>query len=275
MRWAQRWDIYLKGNPNDEIHLFAIINSLMVVLFLTGVVAMIMMRTIHKDISSYNEMQTLDEAQDESGWKLVHGDVFRPPAVSPMLLSVMVGSGLQILAMTLCTMVCALLGLTSPANRGALLTTLLMLYVCMGTFAGYNSARIYKLNHGKDWKTCTILTAVFFPGIMAVVFLSINAFVASQGSSAATPISSIGILLLLWFGISTPLVFIGSYFGFKAEVISTPVRTNQITRHIPEQVWYTHPVFSVALGGVLPFGAVCIELFFIMSAMWLHQVNSL
>ena len=38
------------------------------------------------------------------------------------------------------------------------------------------------------------------------------------------------------------------------------------------QVWYTHPVFSIALGGVLPFGAVCIELFFIMSAMWLHQV---
>jgi hypothetical protein len=37
-------------------------------------------------------------------------------------------------------------------------------------------------------------------------------------------------------------------------------------------VWYTHPAFSIALGGVLPFGAVCIELFFIMSAMWLHQV---
>jgi transmembrane 9 superfamily protein 2/4 len=40
----------------------------------------------------------------------------------------------------------------------------------------------------------------------------------------------------------------------------------------PQQVWYTHPAFSIALGGVLPFGAVCIELFFIMSAMWLHQV---
>ena len=37
-------------------------------------------------------------------------------------------------------------------------------------------------------------------------------------------------------------------------------------------MWYTHPVFSIALGGILPFGAVCIELFFIMSAMWLHQV---
>jgi transmembrane 9 superfamily protein 2/4 len=45
-----------------------------------------------QDISSYNEMQTLEEAQEESGWKLVHGDVFRPPSTSPMMLSVMAGT---------------------------------------------------------------------------------------------------------------------------------------------------------------------------------------
>jgi len=32
-----------------------------------------------------------EEAQEESGWKLVHGDVFRPPEFSPMLLSVLAG----------------------------------------------------------------------------------------------------------------------------------------------------------------------------------------
>jgi transmembrane 9 superfamily protein 2/4 len=62
----------------------------MVVLFLTGVVAMIMLRTLHKDISSYNEIQNLEDAQEESGWKLVHGDVFRAPT-SPLLLSVLAG----------------------------------------------------------------------------------------------------------------------------------------------------------------------------------------
>lgn len=92
LTWPHRWDVYLKGNPDDEIHYFSIVNSLMIVLFLTGVVAMIMLRTLHKDISSYNEMQTLEEAQEESGWKLVHGDVFRPPAFSPMLLSVLAGT---------------------------------------------------------------------------------------------------------------------------------------------------------------------------------------
>ena len=89
--WSRRWEVYLKGNPDDEIHYFSIVNSLLIVLFLTGVIGMIMLRTLRKDISSYNEMQTLEEAQEESGWKLVHGDVFRPPSMSPMLLSVSVG----------------------------------------------------------------------------------------------------------------------------------------------------------------------------------------
>eukprot|EP01038_Epipyxis_sp_PR26KG_P004204 gene4204-5977_t len=271
IRWSSRWDVYFKGNPDDEIHLFSIINSLMIVLFLTGVVAMIMLRTLHREISSYNEMQTLEEAQEESGWKLVHGDVFRPPSQYPMILSVLAGSGVQILAMTICTMVCALFGLTSPANRGSLLTTLLMLFVFMGSFAGYASARVYKLFNGKEWKQSTFLTAMMYPGVMGIIFLFINSFVALYGSSTAAPFTSILALMLLWFGVSTPLVFVGSYFGFKKETIAVPVRTNQIARHIPEQVWYTHPTFSIALGGILPFGAVCIELFFILSSIWLHQ----
>ena len=41
-------------------------------------------------------MQTLEEAQEESGWKLVHGDVFRPPSSHPMLLAVLAGSGVQV-----------------------------------------------------------------------------------------------------------------------------------------------------------------------------------
>jgi transmembrane 9 superfamily protein 2/4 len=46
--WARRWDVYLHANPDDEIHVFSIINSLMIVLFLSAVVAMIMMRTLVK-----------------------------------------------------------------------------------------------------------------------------------------------------------------------------------------------------------------------------------
>ena len=56
---------------DDQIHWFSIINSLMIVLFLSGMVAMIMMRTLHRDISNYNQLETVEEAQEETGWKLV------------------------------------------------------------------------------------------------------------------------------------------------------------------------------------------------------------
>lgn len=45
-----------------------------------------------------------EDAQEEFGWKLVHGDVFRPPRKG-MLLAVFLGSGTQILCMTAITLV--------------------------------------------------------------------------------------------------------------------------------------------------------------------------
>jgi hypothetical protein len=59
------------------------------------------------------------------------------------------------------------------------------------------------------------------------------------------------------------------------EIATFPVRTNQIPRAIPQQQWYLHPVISCMLGGILPFGAVSVELYFIMSALWLHQVSTI
>lgn len=43
IRWASRWDTYLKMT-DDQIHWFSIVNSVMIVLFLSGMVAMIMVR---------------------------------------------------------------------------------------------------------------------------------------------------------------------------------------------------------------------------------------
>merc|ERR1712146_4309 len=87
------------------------------------------------------------------------------------------------------------------------------------------------------------------------------------------PFTSLPLAILgLWIAISTPMVFVGSFFGFRAEKFQVPVKVNQISRYVPELPWYSSPPASYFLGGVLPFGSVCIELFFIMSALWLHQI---
>jgi hypothetical protein len=48
-----------------------------------------------------NEMQ--EDVQEDWGWKLVHGEVFRAPRY-PMVLSVMVGNGAQLCAMCAVTL---------------------------------------------------------------------------------------------------------------------------------------------------------------------------
>ncbi|CAA7402922.1 unnamed protein product [Spirodela intermedia] len=269
IKWASRWDTYLLMN-DDQIHWFSIINSLMIVLFLSGMVAMIMMRTLYKDIANYNQLETQEEAQEETGWKLVHGDVFRPP-VNSGLLCVYVGTGVQFFAMTLVTMIFALLGFLSPSNRGGLMTAMVLLWVFMGLFAGYSSARLYKMFKGGEWKKNTLKTAFMFPGIAFAVFFVLNAIIWGEQSSGAVPFGTMFALVFLWFGISVPLVFVGSYLGYKKPAIEDPVKTNKIPRQVPEQAWYMQPAFSILIGSILPFGAVFIELFFILTSIWLNQ----
>ncbi|XP_028760853.1 transmembrane 9 superfamily member 10-like [Neltuma alba] len=269
IKWASRWDTYLLM-ADDQIHWFSIINSLLIVIFLSGMVAMIMLRTLYRDISTYNQLEIQDEAQEETGWKLVHGDVFRPPSYSDIL-CVYVGTGVQCFGMVLVTMIFAALGFLSPSNRGGLMTAMLLLWVSMGSFAGYSSARFYKLFKGTDWKKISLKTAFMFPAIIFVIFFVLNALIWGEKSSGAVPFGTMSALVFLWFGISVPLVFIGGYMGFRKPVSEDPVKTNKIPRQIPAQTWYMNPVLSILVGGILPFGAVFIELFFILTSIWSHQ----
>ena len=71
VKWSSRWDYILESMPHTNIQWFSILNSLVIVLFLTGMVAMILLRTLHKDIARYNADDIEDDATNEFGWKMV------------------------------------------------------------------------------------------------------------------------------------------------------------------------------------------------------------
>eukprot|EP00927_Polykrikos_kofoidii_P053217 TRINITY_DN4747_c0_g5_i1.p1 TRINITY_DN4747_c0_g5~~TRINITY_DN4747_c0_g5_i1.p1 ORF type:complete len:616 (-),score=50.12 TRINITY_DN4747_c0_g5_i1:384-2231(-) len=269
LRWASRWDAYLKVT-GGKVHWFSIIYSLLIVLSLSGLIGVILLRTIHRDIIRYNVLATEEETREDTGWKLVHGDVFRRPRFSK-LLAVCVGTGCQILGMSVVTLFFALFGLVSPAHRGALLQSMMLLYAFMGVLAGYVASRLYKMFNGEDWKLMTIQTAFLFPGIFFSIFFVLNLFIWGEKSSGAVPFGTMFEMLILWFGISVPLSFVGSYAGVKAEVIELPVRTNQVAREIPPQPWYMNVIVTCSLSAIAPFGAVFTELFFVLSSIWQHQ----
>ena len=178
---------------------------------------------------------------------------------------------MQVLAMSFFLLAFAVLGFLSPAQQGNLVTAFILLFVFMGSFAGYFSARLYKMFKGKAWKRNTFLTAFAFSGSLLTIAIFINFFVWAKKSSLSIPFVSILLLIGLWIGVCAPLVAVGAYYGFKADEIKHPVRVTNIPRQIPPQPWYLHPIPSILVGGILPFGTVFVELFFILSSIWLDQ----
>merc|ERR1739844_223832 len=97
----------------------------------------------------------------------------------------------------------------------------IMTYVFSGTVSGYVSARIFKF------------TGASFPGLLMVLFLCLNIFLSLYGSAKSVRIFTIFAAFFLWLGVASPLVFVGSFIGFKRDPISVPTRTNQIARVVP------------------------------------------
>ncbi|NWS53351.1 TM9S2 protein, partial [Chunga burmeisteri] len=271
IKWASRWDYILESMPHTNIQWFSFqhfpLLSPFCRTFETLLLCSVLIVTVWLSLTAKRE----EDAQEEFGWKLVHGDVFRPPRKG-MLLSVFLGQGTQIFIMTFITLFLACLGFLSPANRGALMTCAVVLWVLLGTPAGYVSARMYKTFRGEKWKTNVLLTALLCPGIVFADFFIMNLILWVKGSSAAIPFGTLVAILAMWFGISVPLTFVGAYFGFKEKPIEHPVRTNQIPRQIPEQSFFTKPLPGIIMGGILPFGCIFIQLFFILNSIWSHQM---
>ncbi|CAK9177384.1 unnamed protein product [Ilex paraguariensis] len=228
-----------------------------------------------RDLTRYEELDKEAQAQmneELSGWKLVVGDVFRAPR-NPSLLCVMVGNGVQILGMAVVTILFAALGFMSPASRGTLITGMLFFYMILGIAAGYVAVRMWRTifcGDHKGWVSVSWRVACFFPGIAFFILTTLNFLLWGSHSTGAIPFSLFVILILLWFCISVPLTLVGGYFGARAPHIEYPVRTNQIPREIPAQ---RYPSWLLVLGaGTLPFGTLFIELFFIMSSIWMGRV---
>lgn len=230
--WATRWDTYLHVF-DPRIHWFSLINSAIIVVFLCGMVGAILMRALKKDIARYNRLDSFnlddlsgsggeaeDGVQEDSGWKLVHGDVFRTPK-NPLLLSVFLGNGTQLFAMTGCTIVFALLGFLSPSNRGSLGTVMILLYTIFGFIGGYTSARVYKSFGGESWKRNIAMTPLLIPGIVFATFFLLNLFLWAKHASGAVPFTTMLVILGIWFVISVPLSFAGSWVGFRHAVSGT------------------------------------------------------
>jgi len=276
VEWASRWDVYLSEDNMipARVHWYSITNSILVVVFLSLLVGNMLLRNLKSDIAGYNVIlvdEENDENVDETGWKLIHADVFRPPTKNAMLFCACVGSGVQLGITTFFSIIFSAIGFLSPARRGSLMTATLVFYVLFGAFGGYTASRLYKSFRGRHWQMCTLMTALFFPGISFGLFLLFNIFLFFYHSSGSVPVLDLLILASMWCFISIPLVFLGSYFGYKKESIHYPTVTSTIARVVPKPNFYLNPLYMMIATGMLPFAGAYVELFFIMTSLWMDQ----
>mmetsp|Transcript_599 Transcript_599/g.1733 ORF Transcript_599/g.1733 Transcript_599/m.1733 type:complete len:590 (+) Transcript_599:315-2084(+) len=277
--FSRRFERYLDYNFFEhQIHWFSIFNSFMMVLFLTGLVAMILLRTLRRDYAKYTRDDDDVEGAledggngEESGWKLVHGDVFRPPR-HPELLSALIGTGVQLAMLVLCVVLITIAG-TLFEERGVILTMILLVYALTSVVGGAASGGHYSRSDGKAWIKTMLLTATIYPALVFGIGFVLNTIAIFQRSLAAVPFGTMVVVALLWSCISVPLCLLGTAFGRNVGgPANNPCRVKRIPSPIPHKQWYLRPWAISLMGGVLPFGAIFIETYYVFTAMWAFKV---
>ncbi|KAJ6861707.1 hypothetical protein NC651_037701 [Populus alba x Populus x berolinensis] len=276
--FEKRMDKYSQSSslPHHlEIHWFSIINSCVTVLLLTGFLATILMRVLKNDFVKYAHDEESAEDQEETGWKYIHGDVFRYPKYKS-LLAAAVGSGTQLFTLTIFIFVLALVGVFYPYNRGALFTALVVIYALTAGIAGYTAASFFCQLEGTNWVRNLLLTGALFCGPLFLTFCFLNTVAITYSATAALPFGTIVVIFLIWALVTTPLLVLGGIAGknSKAE-FQAPVRTTKYPREIPQLPWYRKTVPQMAMAGFLPFSAIYIELYYIFASVWGHRIYTI
>ena len=277
--FAERMEKYSKHSLHPqhlEIHWFSIINSCVTVLLLTGFLATILMRVLKSDFIKYSRIDDeMGEEQEESGWKFIHGDVFRFPK-HKFLFCAIVGTGTQLLTLTLAIFALAVMGMYYPYNRGAILATAVVLYALSTFISGYYSVQLYSQMGGENWVRMVLITAGAFSVPFVSMFSYLNTVAIAYNSTAALPFGTIVIIILMWLIIGFPLTVLGGIMGkdSKAEFY-TPCRTTKYPREIPVLPWYRTTAPQMVIAGFLPFSAIYIELYYVFASVWGHKIYTI
>jgi len=276
VKFEDRFDKYLDANFfQHRIHWFSIFNSFMMVIFLVGLVSMILMRTLRKDYARYSKDEEMDDMErdlgDEYGWKQVHGDVFRPLGHATFF-SALVGSGYHVTVVTLSVIVLTIFG-ELYTERGSLVSTAIFVYAATSPINGYFGGSLYARMGGKRWIRQMLVSAFLVPSVVCGTEFFINFIAIYYHASRAIPFGSMVAITCICLFIILPLTLVGTVLGRNISgQPDYPCRINAVPRPIPEKKWFMEPSVIIALGGILPFGSIFIEMYFIFTSFWAYKI---
>ena len=267
---ASRWDHYTTHRAG--IHWGGIILSEFFIVIISVILITTLCRKLKGDINSYNDRVSNLEEIDEYDWKQISGDVFRPPSVNVLLLSSILGTGTQLFLMINATLFFGLFGFMNPEQRANILNIGILFFCFMGLPGGYMAALFYRFWGGYSWLRVSLLTSFLFPCTLIFGYIIVNIILSIEKSNAAVHFYDILSLFILWIFCTFPLILIGSFFGYKSKRINVPCDINRIPSAVPEKPCYLHYKYMTFLSGFVGFATIFIELNYVMSALWRHQI---
>ena len=268
---ASRWDHYKLSKK--EIHWTGIFISNLIIFFLTMLIIFILTKSVKKDIDNYNyQIINAEQIIDHNGWKQIAGDVFRPPRKNRMLLSSIIGTGVQLSLMLGIVLFLGVLGFMNPEKRSNILNIGILLFCLMGFPGGFVAAYFYKINGGINWLKMSLLTSIFFPGTLFFGYIIVDIILLIENSNAAVRFFDIFSLFCLWIFCTMPLILIGSFLGIKSKKLKLPCKINAVPTIIPKKPWYLRYRYLCLLTGLISFLTIIFELNFVMAALWKQQI---
>ncbi|XAR64506.1 hypothetical protein NMG60_11024879 [Bertholletia excelsa] len=259
----------------NSIHWFSIMNSWLTVLITLGCLMMFYERVLKKDINKYAIDEELADSQEETGWKNIHGDVFRYPK-HKSLLAAAVGSGTQLLFLMLCIIMLGLVGVFHPCSRGTLLTALVIFYVITSVIAGYAAVSLYCQLEGINWVKNLLLTGCLFVGPLFLIFCFLNNVAITYGATEAVSEGMVLMLISIWLLLALPLLLLGGISANSSKPeFQAPCPTTKYPREIPSLRWYRGVLPQMIVGGMLPYHVVYVELYYLFVSIWGHRIYTI
>lgn len=124
--YEERFNKYFYGEK--YIHSQSIYISGLIIFILVVILSYIYCRSIKSEIEITNEKVTSDDSINEYGWRNIAFDVFRRPYRSDFL-AALIGTGVQLLVMTLYSLLFVAMGIIHPKSGGSYFTLLVMVYI--------------------------------------------------------------------------------------------------------------------------------------------------
>lgn len=268
------------GHMNMDIHWLAIINSFVLMLLIMSLFLLIIIRVVRSDLSRYLQIpdEELNAVEEETGWKLLHADCFRPPK-HRLFFCAAIGSGAQLFSMVMMIVLVGCVGVFY--QRGAVASAGVVSYMVTAAVGGYGSSYLYQKLGGEKWAWNIFVTAVTFVGPAFLIWAFLNTVAIAYGSTAAFPFPTILLMFAMWACVTFPLTVLGGIVGRHRALKQGqgespfPCKTNKLAREIPACRWYQSPLTQMFATGFLPFSAIYIELHYIFNSVWGPRIYSL